>query len=224
MATINRNVVSIPVIIMKKCFSFALALCLAGLGFGTTVVHGQDYHYNPGFYLNGDVGVNFASRLGSGVPDDSTELNPGVRGDLAIGYAIGLGHHFALAPEFEAGAIYNSFGNGFYGGQSTSGGGDLVQVPLLINLVLSYQINPRWSVYGGFGVGVEYSEASVNNSNGSLAFTDDQGGLAVQVKAGIQYRLGPGELGLSYEYLNYAAIFYNNVNNNNIAASYTIHF
>ena len=99
-----------------------------------------------------------------------------------------------------------------------------MQVPLLINLVLSYQINPRWSVYGGFGVGVEYSEASVNNSNGSLAFTDDQGGLAVQVKAGIQYRLGPGELGLSYEYLNYAAIFYNNVNNNNIAASYTIHF
>jgi opacity protein-like surface antigen len=224
MATVNSNGVSIPIIIMKKCFSFALALCLIGLVSGATTVHAQGYDYNPGFYLNGEVGVNFASRLGSGSVDDSTALNPGVRGDLAIGYAIGLGNHFALAPEFEVGAMYNSFGNGFYGGQSTSGGGNLVQVPFLLNLVLSYKINPRWSVYGGFGVGVEYSEASVNNLNGSPAFTDNQGGLDVQVKAGVEYRLGPGALGLSYEYLNYGAIFYNNINNNTIAASYTLHF
>jgi opacity protein-like surface antigen len=207
---------------MKKCFSLALALGLAVLVSGATVVHAQDNDH--GFYVRGDAGVNLATRLNSSLAPESVSMNPGVRGDLAIGYAIGLGRHFALAPEFELGAIYNSFGNGSVDGQNTSGGGDLVQVPFLVNAVLTYKFDSRWSIYGGFGLGAEYSDVSVSSGSPFLSLPGREGGLAWQLMAGIQYRLGPGELGLAYQNLGYGAIFYNSLYNNTIAASYTTHF
>lgn len=200
----------------------ALILGSAGFVLGATTVHADDK--DRGFYLGGDVGVNWANHLESNLTSSTVALNAGVRGDIFVGYAFGLCDHLTLAPELEVGAIYNSFGDGSSGGQTTSGGGDLVQVPVLANAVLTYKFAQRFSIYGGFGVGVQYSDVSVSGNSPIFDLGGNEGGVCWQAKVGVQCRVGPGDLGLGYKYLGYSAIFYNNLNNNTIEASYTIHF
>jgi opacity protein-like surface antigen len=209
----------------------ALVLGSAGLVFGATTSHADDLttaqsnYKDHGFYLGGDVGVNIASDLVSSFDSGQfTTLNTGVRADLTVGYAFKLGDHFLLAPEFEVGVAYNTFGTGQSDGQPTSGGGDIVQVPMLINGVLTYKINDRWSVYGGIGLGLAYMDVSVSNPNQFDLLQGEEGGLAIDAKLGVQCRLGPGELGLGYEYMENGNFDIETINNHTIEASYTIHF
>jgi opacity protein-like surface antigen len=190
---------------------------------GATTARAEDK--DQGFYLGADAGVNLADDLVSDFGSSaSVSLNPGIRGDFFAGYAFGLSDHLTLAPELELGAIYNSFGNGSASGQNTSGGGDLVQVPLMVNAVLSYKFSPRWSTYGGVGVGAEYFDVSVSDGSSLSGLAGSEGDVAWQVMIGIQCKLGPGDLGLGYKYLGCSALFFNNIGNNTISASYTIHF
>lgn len=213
-----------PTIIMKKYFrrvtQTVLGLGSAGLVFGAASAQAQ----RSGFYLDGDVGVNLADDLVSNDGLGSVALNPGVRGDLAVGYGFGILNHVSLGPELEAGVIYNSFGDGSANGHSSSGGGDLVQVPVLVNLVLGCRVWDRWSVYGGFGVGIEYSDATVSSGSPLSGLSGRMGGLAWQAKLGVQYKLGPGDINLDYKFLDYGGIYLNNLGNSAIEASYTLHF
>jgi opacity protein-like surface antigen len=220
---------------MKKYLSgitqTTLVIGSASLVFGAAMVHADDLmtaqsdYKDHGFYLGGDVGVNIASDLvDSWDTGEFTTLNTGVRADLTVGYAFKLSDHFLLAPEFEVGVAYNSFGTGQADGQPTSGGGDVVQVPLLINGVLTYKINDRWSVYGGVGLGMSYTDVSVSDNSPLSTVAGDGGGITLDAKLGVQYKLGPGELGLGYEYMENAAIYLETINNHTVEASYTIHF
>jgi hypothetical protein len=212
------------VIIMKKIPAkvtlTTLVLSSASLVFGMTSAQAQDH----GLYLNGGVGVNVAGHLASNIGSGSVALNPGVRGDLALGYGFGIFLPVSLGPELETGVIYNSFGNGSANGHSTSGGGDLVQVPVLANLVVNCHFAPGWSAYGGLDVGVEYSNASVSNGSPLAGLAGREGGVTWQAKLGVQYKLGPGEVGLDYKFLDYGGLFLNDLSNHTIEASYTIHF
>ena len=220
---------------MKKHLSgiipIALMLGSAALVLGTMTVHADDLTTanadikDHGFYVSGDVGVSLASDLTSDLDDgEFTSLNAGVRADLTVGYAFKLSDHFLLAPELEAGVTYNSFGTGQDDGTPTSGGGDIVQVPILVNGVLTYKINERWSVYGGVGLGIAYTDVSTSNDNQLILLQGSDGGLAVDAKLGVQYRLGPGELGLGYKYMENAPLFLKTISNHTIEASYTIYF
>ncbi|HTR40772.1 MAG TPA: outer membrane beta-barrel protein [Pseudomonadales bacterium] len=209
----------------------ALVLGSAGLVFGATVVHADDFttaqsdYKDHGFYVGGDVGVNIPSKLiNDWDTSQSTTLNAGPRVDLTVGYAFKLSDHFLLAPEFEVGVAYNTFGNGDSNGQPTSGGGNIVQVPVLINGVLTYKVNDRWSVYGGVGLGMSYMDVSVSDNSPLTTVAGDGGGIAVDAKLGVQFRLGPGELGLGYEYMENGNFNISTINNHTIEASYTIHF
>src|SRR5580698_5355440 len=172
---------------MKKNLSgitqTALVLGSAGLIFGAASAHAQ----RSGLYLDGDVGVNLADDLVSSDGLGSVSLNPGVRGDLALGYGFGLLGRVSLGPELEAGVIYNSFGNGSANGHSSSGGGDLVQVPVLVNLVVGCRVWDRWSVYGGLGAGAEYGNVSVSSGSPLSGLAGRQGGFDWQAKLGVQY-------------------------------------
>ena len=204
---------------MKKYLRLALVL---GLVLGTTTLRAQNP--NHGFYLGADVGPNFAGNLVPNfVTSGSISLNTGIRGDVYAGYAFGLTDHLSLAPELEVGALYNSFGNGTVNGENTSGGGDVVQVPILANVILNWHFNPRLSVYGGVGVGAEYFDVSTSDSSTSGA-AGTEGDVAWQAELGVKYKLGPGDLGLGYKYLGCSPLFYNTMANHTVEASYTIHF
>lgn len=192
----------------------------AALVLGATAVHAQE----NGFYLGADVGPNFANNLVPNfITSGSISLNTGVRGDVFLGYAFGLGDHLSLAPELEVGAIYNSFGNGTVDGEATSGGGDLVQVPILANVIVNWHFTSRLSVYGGVGVGAEYFDVSTSEDSTAGA-AGTEGDVAWQAQLGVKCKLGPGDLGLGYKYLGCTPFFYNTMANHTILASYTIHF
>lgn len=192
--------------------------------FGLILGVGSAQALDTGFYLNGSAGVNLADDLISSEGLGSVSFNPGVRGDLAVGYGFSLGDTVSLGPELETGILYNSFGNGSANGHSSSGGGDLVQVPVLVNLALGCKLDDQWSVYGGFGVGAEYGDVSVSSGSPLSGLSGRQGGLAWQAKLGLQYKLGPGDINLDYKFLDYGALFFNTLGNSTIEASYTIHF
>lgn len=198
----------------------ALVFSSAALVLGAVTVHAQE----KGFYVGADAGPNFANNLVPNfVTSGSISLNTGVRGDVFVGYAFGLCDHLTLAPELEVGAIYNSFGNGTVNGENTSGGGDLVQVPILANIILNCHLTPRLSAYGGVGVGAEYFDVSTSeNSTAGAAGTE--GDVAWQAQLGVKYKLGPGDLGLGYKYLGCSPFFYNTMANHTVLFSYTIHF
>ena len=203
----------------------ALAITSAGLVLGAAAVYAGD----DGFYLGADAGVTIpdgdltANTFGNG----TTSLNPGARVDLFTGYAFRLCDRFSLGPELEAGYLYNSFDKGSANGQNVSGGGDVHQVPVLANVVFNWHITPKWSAYAGMGAGLEYLNVTVANGNSSPLsdLATKQGGVIFDVKVGIQYQLGPGDLGLGYQYLGVdPGIFYNNFGNHIISLSYTVHF
>lgn len=208
----------------------ALVLGSASLIFGAITVQADDLttastnDKDKGFYVGGDVGVNFADKLVSDfLIQGSVSLNPGVRGDIFAGYAFPLSDHLTLAPELEVGAIYNSFGDGTVNGENTSGGGDVVQVPVLANVILNWHFNSRLSAYGGVGLGMEYFDVSTSD-NSTSSLSGSEGDVAWQAEIGVKYRLGPGDLGLGYKYLGYSPLFYDTMANHTIEASYTIHF
>ena len=201
----------------------ALTLASASLLLGAAAAHAGD----NGFYVGADAGVNIpdgnlsAIFLGNG----STSLNPGARVDLLTGYAFGLCDKFSLGPELEVGYLYNSFDKGSANGHNASGGGDVNQVPFLVNGVLSYHINHDWSVYVGAGAGIEYLDVTVSSGSPLTDLATKQGGVIFDAKLGVQYHLGPGDLGLSYQYLGVnPGVFYQNFGNHTIMASYTLHF
>ncbi|HEX3624103.1 MAG TPA: outer membrane beta-barrel protein [Verrucomicrobiae bacterium] len=182
---------------------------------GTVTVRAWD----TGFYLGADAGVNIASELIDydlfNVAQDTTKFNAGPRIDLYTGYAFRLCDHLSLAPELETGILYNSF---------KGSDGNLKQVPVLVNLVLDTPITDKLNAYAGIGLGIAYFDVSVPGDSPKADMATQAGALAWHVKAGIQYKLGRGDLGLSYQYLETGTFSYNNVHNNSILASYTIHF
>ncbi len=239
---------------MKKYFSgFPLKTVVIGsasLILGSTAVYAQEmtgstqaqeatptdmtpiYVSEQGWYIGADVGVNWASKLvdtldlfGSA---SQVELNPGVSGFLSTGYSFRLNKHLSIAPELEVGVMYNTFGSGTgdLGGTmvSTTGGGNIFQVPVLGNVVLTYNFTPRLSIYGGIGVGIMYTDVYVSNAtledlNGTF------GSPSFEAKFGVKCKLGPGDLGVGYKLVeNFGAAFEDTINNNIVEGSYTIHF
>ena len=200
-----------------KISSFGITQIALGMGSAllltATNLHAQENPGPSGYYVNGDVGVSFGDNVTAniGFGNDETSLKTGVRTDLSAGYNFALGRNFYLAPELELGYLYPSDDNG----SGNSGG--FSQVPVLVNGVLEWKFAPKWSVYGGLGVGGEYMYVSNSDGDGG------SGGVAWQGKLGVKYQLGPGELGLGYEYLGAAAPFLT-IANHTIFASYTLHF
>jgi hypothetical protein len=211
---------------MKKYSSMVsrTALCLAATGLLLSAASVRA----GGFYVGADAGVNLPDGRLSGdnvFVDGSTSLNAGARIDLFTGYAFRLCDRFSLGPELEAGYLYNSFDKGSNGGQNVSGGGTVNQVPILANFVLNYRICPKWSVYAGAGAGLEYLNVTVDSGSPLSDLATKQGGVIFDAKLGVQYRLGPGDLGVGYQYLGVdPGVFYQNFGTHTISVSYTLHF
>jgi outer membrane autotransporter protein len=204
----------------------ALTLASVSLLFGAAAARAGD----SGFYLGADAGVAVAdghitSLDLSGNTTAYASLKAGGRVDLFAGYAFRLSDKWSLGPEVEVGYVYNSFDKASYSGQGTSGAGDVNQVPVLANGILTYHFTPKLSAYVGAGVGLEYLHIVVPSDSTVSNLATKQGGIDCDAKLGVQYQLGPGDLGLSYQYLGvFPGFYYKSFGSHCIAASYTFHF
>jgi opacity protein-like surface antigen len=134
------------------------------------------------FYLHADVGPAFMQDL-SVKGDGHTAMNLGARGDIAFGYRICP--DFAL--ELEAGAIWN---------EPKGGGGDLYQMPLLLNGIWNIQTHSPVQPYIGIGVGGVATHIVVSDVG-----TDTDYRFGCQGSVGVKYAMCPRtELDLSYKF------------------------
>jgi opacity protein-like surface antigen len=207
-----------------KTLRLAFLLGSASLLTAALSLHAGDSN-SSGFYIGTDLGVNLADKLTT--PSLSISLDPGLRWDVSMGYAIKLSDQFTLAPELETGILYNSLDKGtLTGGSSVPVSGEYFQVPLLANLVLNWHFTPHWVAYAGAGGGFDADTLNVSSVN-NTPITDigSEVDAAWQVEAGVRYKFGgSSDLGLGYEYLAATPNGLKTVGNSAILASYTFHF
>jgi len=133
-----------------------------------------------GFYLGTDAGLNILEG------NKNVRTEPGVRWDLEGGYGFKLSPQLTLAPELEAGWIYNNLRHT----------GEINQIPLLCNFVLNAHLG-KWVPYFGLGGGGDIINAS-SGKGGGYSNMD----LALQAQAGVRYMVTDHfDVGVGYKYL-----------------------
>jgi opacity protein-like surface antigen len=130
-------------------------------------------------------------------PTWNATFNPGVRGDIAVGYNI----TGSLAAELETGFMWDSMDK--INGRSLSSinqSVDLYSIPILANVVYKFQTKSAWTPYVGVGVGGIVGMFDFKNSSTSYSDTDFT--LAYQGEAGVKYALTKNaSIGIAYKFL-----------------------
>lgn len=118
---------------------------------------GGTTYAKEGFYIGTELGGTVVPNVdaGSGL---EANFNPGIRFDLPIGYRVN--EWFSL--EFAPGGIWNSLNSLVLDSESISVGGNLWQVPLLVNFILTIPTNSKWEPFFGGGVGGIFSSLTLN--------------------------------------------------------------
>lgn len=145
-----------------------------------------------GFYIGTELGGTVVPNVGLGdvfgTGDSlSVNFNPGLRFDLPIGYRI----NEWISMEFAPGVIWNSMhalqDDGT--GASVSLGGNLVQVPLMVNFIVTIPTQSKWEPFFGGGVGGMFSYLN----------TTELAGYSVPDNSGTSWALGYSAIaGLNY--------------------------
>jgi opacity protein-like surface antigen len=196
-----------------------------------------------GPYVKMDAGANIiedvsATVTGFGVAANAKiSADPGLRWNVAAGYAFPSPSSVSIAAEFESGLLYNPLKSVSAAGGSASVGGDYYQVPFMANLVLTLNSSSKWAPYLGVGGGGVYSSITIDSVAGApvTGATGSETDGAVQAMAGLRYKFNDhSEFGLSYKYMlvftgqSGAAAGYSwslgNVGNHSISLSYSYRF
>lgn len=159
------------------------------------------------FYLRTGVGVSIIEDVeeelsGVGAPETYTfSLTPGVRVDLAPGYNV----NNYLAVEFNTGVIWNGFDELEGPGGAVDLEGDLLQVPLLANVIGRYPIEDTGLVpFFGAGGGGVLQYVNIDRVGGMDVDDDSDDDVypAFQVFGGLLYQIAESwSVGLVYKYL-----------------------
>ena len=126
--------------------------------------------------------------------DGDLEMNAGIRLDVPVGYT--LSDFFAF--EFAPGILYNSFSKVNAAGASADVDGYLLQVPLLVNMVWSFNTEAvrygknKFRPYFGGGIGATLSLAKLNsvnllNQNFSINSNANTWSIGYQAILGLDY-------------------------------------
>ena len=175
----------------------------------------SSFFAQEGFYVTPQVGgsvvqdVNYNSVTASGTIagsaltgtiDASLSFDAGFRFDVPIGYRV----NEWFSVEFAPGVIVNPMDSASFNGSLTIGGttysagasadidGNLVQVPLIVNFILTIPTDSKWEPFIGGGVGAVYNSATFNNisdNTGTLTLDQDATAWAVgySALAGLNY-------------------------------------
>jgi opacity protein-like surface antigen len=191
---------------------FDLRLALGGTVNTDMTVSTRDGRSYPQQNINPLVGnCNFTGT----VSYESVAFNPGFRFDFAPGYRLNEWIGF----EFETGCIYNTVdsytisGNGTFtgtGGNTTLNGtttadaqGYLLQVPLIVNVELSYPLEGGWRPFVGAGGGGMFQKMTIGTLTGDIQVQGDFNRSnfmgAWEAFAGFGYQVAPGfDVSLAY--------------------------
>jgi len=209
---------------------------------GTTNDNGAAYGGPPKImpYTNGNKvevepiaseGFYFAPAIGGAVVQDvngyggdvSFSFNPGVRCDLSIGYR--LNEWFSL--EFAPGFIYNNLETITIQGSQYNVDGELIQVPLLINPILTIPTDSKWEPFLGLGVGGVYTSQSNNAFSYYSSGTTTAWNFCYSALAGVQYHLEQDiSFGFIYKFtgVNQSGLNYDDVLTQSVQANATFRF
>jgi opacity protein-like surface antigen len=209
---------------------------------GTTNDNGAAYGGPPKImpYTNGNKvevepiaseGFYFAPAIGGAVVQDvngyggdvSFSFNPGVRCDLSIGYR--LNEWFSL--EFAPGFIYSSLETITIQGSQYNVDGELIQVPLLINPILTIPTDSKWEPFLGLGVGGVYTSQSNNAFSYYSSGTTTAWNFCYSALAGVQYHLEQDiSFGFIYKFtgVNQSGLNYDDVLTQSVQANATFRF
>ena len=159
-----------------------------------------------GFYVGTELGGTVVPNVFLGdvfqTGDNlSVDFNPGIRFDLPIGYRF----NEWISMEFAPGVMWNSM-NAIQNdntGASVSLGGNLVQVPLLVNFILTIPTNSKWEPYVGGGIGGLFSYMDFTEFN-SLSLPENSGtswALGYSAIAGLNYHISRDmSFGFNYKF------------------------
>ncbi|HTY88640.1 MAG TPA: outer membrane beta-barrel protein [Candidatus Acidoferrum sp.] len=199
--------------ILAGAVALAAAHCPPGLRAQTSTATVMDYRYPsnsggaaPGHdsvlplggkvYLGFDAGVALQQNitLSDNVGDSGqVTFDPGARLDLQVGYNFTTN----WAAEFELGLIISPVKYSYALGTDYMGV-DLVQMPLMVNVIYSRTLGRGFSVYAGGGVGgifSHYQDEYGDTTSSASAF-------AYQGLAGVKYALNrKWDLGVGYKFL-----------------------
>jgi opacity protein-like surface antigen len=177
-------------------------LTMAGVSLLLVAASGHAESLADKLYLDAGIGASVqqstdirVSMLGN---SGNVQFNPGIRGELAVGYNINK--HFAA--ELESGVIWNSV-DSILGNNGSSSGyrADIYQIPTLVNFVYR-PLHGKFQPYIGVGAGVA---ATIFDSSNiplySPSFSDTDWTFAYQGELGFKYALSSRtELGVAYKF------------------------
>lgn len=165
---------------------------------GFEAVAGDD----PGnFYIHADVGPSFVQdiKLTAGPQSHTMGLDPGVRGDLALGYTF----CDSWAAEVEAGVAQNDIDSI---GHATITDSDFRQIPVLANLVYKINLAQQFRANLGVGVGGDFTRVETDVLSSEDGFfhrsVNNDAAFAFQGTAGLAWSLSPhAHIDLDYKFL-----------------------
>lgn len=150
----------------------------------------------------------------SGSVDASLSFDAGFRFDAPVGYRV----NEWFSVEFAPGVIVNPMDSASFNGSLTLGGttysagtsadidGNLIQVPLIVNFILTIPTDSKWEPFIGGGVGALFSSATFNNISNNTGTTDlsqdaTSWALGYSALAGVNYHFSKDiSIGVVYKF------------------------
>jgi len=151
-------------------------------------------------YVNGDIGAMFqqdAKWTQNGGSSQNITFNPGIRGDVGVGYNI----NDSWAAELETGVLWNSIDQvDAVKLTTTHETFDIYTIPVMANIIYKVPLKCSLTPYVGVGVGGATSIASYTRPG--LDSSDADFNYAYQAMAGVKYALTKHiSLGVGYKFL-----------------------
>ena len=166
----------------------------------------KDFYIGPQIGASILMDVTGTLRVPNYSVDGDLEMNTGVRLDVPVGYT--LSDFFAF--EFSPGIIYNSFSTANGLGLSVGVDGYLLQVPLLVNMIWSFNTEAirfgksKLRPYFGGGIGATFSYANIDNiifTGQHLSLDSNTWSLGYQAMIGLDYDFGEDtSFGIRYQF------------------------
>jgi len=177
------------------------------------------------------AGFYFAPAIGGAVVQDYVgysgsvvyEFNAGVRVDLSVGYR--FNEWFSL--EFAPGFMYNSIESITILGQSFSVDGEIIQVPLLLNAILTIPTDSPWEPFLGLGVGGVYTSTTTSAFSYYGSGTTTAWNFGYSALAGLNYHISPDlSAGFVYKFtgINQSGSSYDDLMTQSVEAQATFRF
>jgi outer membrane protein W len=150
--------------------------------------------YRDGWYMRAEIGANFTSPVGLRNNDVEINLHPGMDLGLAFGYRFTKN----WGVEVQTGGVWNSVKNQVQGNRTDDLGGDIYQIPVVANVVLTLPLSDgeyeplfgrgaEFLTYLGFGGQYIYSEISDSPDS----YNDDGWVFRYQLGLALNAQLAP---------------------------------